>query len=66
MLHLLLRNLVYNAIKFTPQGGEVRVGANYLPQFQEIFVADNGVGISPKSIEGLFRIDKQSTTLWYK
>ncbi|GAB1350406.1 hypothetical protein MASR1M107_26210 [Ignavibacteriales bacterium] len=63
MLHLLLRNLVYNAIKFTPEGGEIRVGANDLPQFQEIFVADNGVGISPKSIEGLFRIDKQSTTL---
>jgi two-component system sensor histidine kinase/response regulator len=63
MLYLLLRNLVYNAIKFTNPGGEIRVGENGTSGFSEIYVADNGVGINPSSLSKMFRIESQSTTL---
>ncbi|MBK8662238.1 MAG: HAMP domain-containing histidine kinase [Ignavibacteriales bacterium] len=63
MLYLLLRNLVYNAIKFTNPGGEIRVGENATSGFSEIYVADNGVGINPSSLSKMFRIESQSTTL---
>ncbi len=63
MLYLLLRNLVYNAIKFTNPGGEIRVGENATSGFSEIYVADSGVGINPSSLSKMFRIESQSTTL---
>ncbi len=63
MLYLLLRNLVYNAIKFTKPGGEIKVGEYATDGFYEIYVADNGVGISPASISKLFKIESQNTTL---
>ncbi len=63
MLYLLLRNLVYNAIKFTKPGGEIKVGEYATDGFYEIYVADNGVGISPASLSKLFKIESQNTTL---
>lgn len=63
MLYLLLRNLVYNAIKFTKPGGEIRVGEKETGGFSEIYVADNGVGINPSYLSKLFRIESQYTTL---
>jgi signal transduction histidine kinase len=41
------RNLVVNAVKYTPDGGRIEVGGRKLPGFLEITVADNGIGIDP-------------------
>jgi two-component system sensor histidine kinase/response regulator len=51
MTHLILRNLISNAIKFTPQCGTIKVGAMESDSFAEIFVQDNGKGISSKALE---------------
>ncbi len=63
MLFMVLRNLVYNSIKFTNKGGMIEVGINELPGFSELFVRDNGVGITEQVMAKLFKIDKQNTTL---
>jgi signal transduction histidine kinase/CheY-like chemotaxis protein len=42
----MLLNLVSNAIKFTPEGGIITIGARRTPQMLEISVADTGIGIS--------------------
>jgi signal transduction histidine kinase len=51
MIHLVLRNLISNAIKFTPPGGSISVGATELSSFTEVYVQDSGNGISPKELK---------------
>jgi len=43
-----LRNVVLNAIKYTPDGGEIVVDGRCLPGFLEIIVSDTGIGIDPE------------------
>jgi heavy metal sensor kinase len=61
-LKQLLLNLVDNAIKYTPEGGEVRMGLSKSEDRVHIYVADNGIGISeedlPHIFDRFFRVDK--------
>jgi signal transduction histidine kinase len=41
------KNLIINAIKYTPDGGRIEVGGRPLPGFLEVTIADNGIGIDP-------------------
>jgi two-component system sensor histidine kinase/response regulator len=51
MINLVLRNLISNAIKYTLPGGRIIVGAGNLPSFAEIYVQDNGGGMTSEEIE---------------
>ncbi len=51
MIHLVLRNLVSNAIKFTPNKGKIEIGINDLSSFAEVYVQDSGVGISRDALK---------------
>lgn len=57
MLITILRNLVNNALKFTPRGGEVIVGAKIENEVPVIYVKDSGIGIDPSNFENLWRSD---------
>lgn len=50
-VRLVLRNLLSNAIKFTPANGTVLLSVNETESFIEIFVKDEGIGISPEALE---------------
>jgi signal transduction histidine kinase len=42
------RNVITNAIKYTPDGGTIVVDGRSLPGFVEITVTDTGIGIAPE------------------
>ncbi|MEW5828995.1 MAG: HAMP domain-containing sensor histidine kinase [Chloroflexota bacterium] len=46
-LYQALRNVLNNAIKYTPDGGRITIGGRTLPGFIEITIADTGIGIAP-------------------
>ncbi len=54
MINLVLRNIISNAIKFTPNNGEINVGAKLHNDVVEMYVQDTGTGISAENIEKLF------------
>ena len=57
-----LRNLVSNAIKFTPRGGYTNLTAYPAGEFIEVAVTDTGVGISPEQLGSLFTIEQRTST----
>ena len=59
-LKQIVLNLVSNALKFTPAGGQVNVVARARGRDLEIIVADTGVGIAPADVERLGRPYEQA------
>jgi len=54
-------NLLGNAIKYSPEGGAITVGASYDAQSVSVYIQDNGVGLQPEDqkrvFERFFRVD---------
>jgi two-component system sensor histidine kinase BaeS len=57
-----LRNLLDNALRHTPRGGRVEIGAALRGDRVEIWVSDTGEGIAPQHLERVFerfyRVDR--------
>jgi len=62
MLKTILRNLISNAIKFTNCNGVISISAQEISGNMTISVSDNGVGMEPDRILGLFDISKVIST----
>ncbi|WPQ60735.1 HAMP domain-containing sensor histidine kinase [Chitinophaga sancti] len=61
MLELIIRNLVNNAIKFTPNNGQVKISLLVKDGICQLMVADNGIGIESSHKEEIFSLKTQST-----
>lgn len=58
MLQTMIRNLVSNAMKFTPKGGKIGVSAKATgDKSVEISIKDTGIGMTSEMVNNLFRID---------
>lgn len=57
-----IRNLINNAIKFTPPGGAVTVQQEIEEGMVRVSVTDTGIGISATDLENLFRPDQAKST----
>ncbi len=62
MLNTIIRNLVSNAIKFTPRGGNINIFVSTGNGVVETSVVDSGVGIPPDAVGKLFKIDEKVKT----
>jgi PAS domain S-box-containing protein len=64
-LHQVLTNLVSNAVKFSPEGGVITLGAEAHETEALIWVSDQGMGIPAEAVPQLFskffRVDNQET-----
>jgi len=64
-IRMVLTNLISNAIKYSPQGGRIRIGGHPMPELDQavVYVADQGEGIPPEEQERIFerfyRIDNR-------
>jgi signal transduction histidine kinase len=55
-----LLNLMGNAIKFTPEGGSIRMTARESGDFLEVAVTDTGIGIAPEEQARVFEAFRQA------
>lgn len=60
MLQLVVRNLISNAIKFTPQGGQIHIHAAVEMNECKITVSDNGQGIPLDKQQKIFSIQTEA------
>jgi signal transduction histidine kinase/ligand-binding sensor domain-containing protein len=57
MLEMVIRNLITNAIKFTPQYGKIWISLTEESDHLQVEIHDNGVGITAANQQKLFKID---------
>ncbi len=62
MIETAVRNIISNAIKYSNNGGTIKIGCRTADDKVEIYVEDNGVGIAAGDQERLFKIEKQFST----
>lgn len=63
LLNTVIRNLISNSIKFTPENGFIEIESKRNEKTYLISIKDSGVGMSQSTIDKLFRIDSSVTTL---
>jgi signal transduction histidine kinase len=63
MAGTIFRNLVSNAIKFTPGGGEITLSAELKNELVEVEIADNGLGMEPERAASLFDLGEVQSTV---
>jgi len=61
MFNTIMRNIIQNAIKFTPNGGTVEIGYKEDEKYDIFFVKDSGIGMTSEIKNHLFKLDKKTS-----
>jgi len=62
MLNTIFRNLISNALKFTNKDGEIKISYTKTENATQFEVEDNGLGISDKNQQKIFKIGTNKST----
>jgi PAS domain S-box-containing protein len=63
LINTIIRNLISNAIKFTQENGKIVISARSDDAATIVSVRDSGIGMSSDTINKLFKIEQNITTL---
>jgi two-component system sensor histidine kinase/response regulator len=61
IMDLILRNIINNAIKFTPVGGSILINAGVVHNECVIAIKDTGIGMSYEQLQSLFTSNTKTT-----
>lgn len=61
-IDIVIRNLLSNALKFTPNGGQIIIGAIEKTRNWEIYVQDDGLGMTEETMSKIFKKDENHST----
>ncbi|MBC7485355.1 MAG: response regulator [Cytophagaceae bacterium] len=62
MIDTVVRNLISNAVKFTPPAGTITITSSLHHEEVEIRVSDTGLGISDQELKNIFQLGKRKST----
>ncbi len=62
MINTVIRNILSNAIKFTPHKGRIEIMANRKNNNVEISIQDTGIGMDEITLNSIFKIDSVIST----
>ncbi|SKC19488.1 sensor histidine kinase [Alkalitalea saponilacus] len=62
MMRTVIRNLLINAVKFTPRGGKISVSSEEINDRVFIYIKDTGVGLGPSDIDQILTLGASSST----
>lgn len=60
MINTVVRNLLTNAVKFTPEGGHINIHLKQNANFWLCSISDTGIGIAEEAQKNLFTLQQQS------
>ena len=63
MINTVIRNIIFNAVKFTHRGGNISITASKAGPDVQICISDNGIGMSETILSTAFSVDKNKRQL---
>ena len=62
-INTVIRNLISNAIKFTPDGGQITIATEPTGHHIKVTISDNGLGMNKETLKRLFKVGTKQSTL---
>lgn len=63
MIETVIRNIISNSLKFTPNGGNIKVESSIDNEYINLTFEDNGIGIPKDKLEEIFDVTSTFSTL---
>lgn len=62
MTYTIFRNLISNALKFTPENGKITISSSVENDFVQTKISDTGVGMPQEKVNAIFQFDSKKST----